>query len=329
MNMRAAVSLAASVFALSTITLVASTASPAMPSAQSSAAASSSAKMLDAIPAALFHKMFQSHKLVGSPGLAWKKQRIVTVAFNGGSEDLYQLIEQTASEWTELGGQLSFSFKDASGKYRRWTADDTTPAANIRIAFDATGYWSLLGAMAKNVDPGDSTMNFEGFPDELKPYFHGQNADVWRTTYAHTTILHEFGHSLGLSHEHFNPQCQKDLKLDTILAYLEGPPNNWSPEQARFNIDAKYYVQILAQQAGLLESKLINSPTADQSSVMLYVFPSSYYNTGDRSVCKPIGDHGQAWPTVLSDGDKQFYLANYKVIQSPFGPAHPAQSKQK
>jgi hypothetical protein len=143
-----------------------------------------------------------------------------------GSDDLYQLIEQTANEWTALGGQLSFSFKDGTGRYRHWTRRDKSPSANIRISFDDTGYWSLLGVLARNVDPGDPTMNFEGFPNDLQKYFHGQYVAEWRTSYAHTTILHEFGHAIGLSHEHFNQECQKDLKTEDIITYLTSPPNN-------------------------------------------------------------------------------------------------------
>ena len=154
-------------------------------------------RMLDSIPPMLFQKMFQSHRLVGSPGLAWKKQRVITVALNGGSDGLYRLIEQTAGEWIALGGQLSFSFKDGTGQYRRWSPNDKSPAANIRVAFDNTGYWSLLGVLAKNVDPGDATMNFDGFPNDLAKYFNGQNTAEWRTSYAHATILHEFGHAIG------------------------------------------------------------------------------------------------------------------------------------
>jgi hypothetical protein len=300
------------------VSIAAATEPPAVSQPQT-APAEPVEKMLDSIPPALFEKMFQSHKLVGSPGLAWKKQRVLIVAFNGGSDDLYQLIEQTANEWTALGGQLSFSFRGEAGQYRLWTRDDKFPAANIRIAFDNTGYWSLLGVLATNVGPGDSTMNFQGFPSELGRYFQGQNTAEWRLSYAHSTILHEFGHAIGLSHEHFNPRCQIDLKMDTIISYLMGPPNNWSLEQARFNMDAQYYAQILAQQAGPLESKLITSPSTDQSSEMLYVFPVNFYKSGDKSPCKPNGDHGQKWPTMLSEGDKQFYLANYADIPSPFG----------
>lgn len=305
-------------FAISPFSIAEATELQTAPQAQPEPATPAFERMLDSIPPVLFQKMFQSHEFVGSRGLAWQKKRLITVAFNGGSDELYKLIEQTAHEWTAIGGQLSFSFKDDAGKYRQWTKNDKLPMANIRIAFENTGYWSLLGILAQNVDPGDQTMNFEGFQNDLQKYFHGQNATEWRTSYAHTTILHEFGHALGLSHEHFNPQCRKDLKMDTIIKYLMGPPNNWSQGQARFNMDAQFYTKILAQQAGPLESKLVNSPTSDRASVMLYAFPVSYYKSGDKSVCKPSGDHGQDWSTMLSEGDKKFYLAAYRVISSPY-----------
>jgi hypothetical protein len=278
-------------------------------------------KALDAIPANLYEKMFSSNKLVGSPGLAWKRKRTLTVAFNGGSEPLYRLIEESARDWTSIGGQLKFSFTDTAGKYRVWSPKDKTVSADIRIGFDQRGYWSLLGVLAQNVGPGDPTMNFGGFPTDLHRYFDGKNAAEWKTSYERGTVLHEFGHALGLSHEHFNPKCQQDLKIEEAVASLMAPPNGWSYDQARFNIDAKYYAEVLKQQAGPLESKLLTSPNTDQQSQMLYSFGDKLYKSGAQSVCKPVGDHGQPWPTVLSDGDKAFYLDNYRVISSPFGPA--------
>ena len=142
MSISAAIRLVISAFTISSISCA------AVAQAQPGPATPAVNKVIDSIPPALFQKMFNSNKLVGSPGLAWKKQRVITVAFNGGSDELYHLIEQTANEWTALGGQLSFSFKDDTGRYRHWTSADTFPAANIRIAFDNTGYWSLLGVLA-------------------------------------------------------------------------------------------------------------------------------------------------------------------------------------
>jgi hypothetical protein len=278
---------------------------------------SAGTQMLDAMPPELFQKMFRDQTLVGSPGLAWKRKRVLTVAFDGGSDDLYELIERTANDWTAAGGQLSLSFKDDAGQYRHWTTTDSVPAADIRISFDRKGYWSMLGVLATKVEPGDPTMNYQGFPEKLKKYFGGANAAEWRKSYEHTAILHEFGHAFGLSHEHFNPECQKDLLLETIIAYLMGPPNNWTREVALFNIDAQYYAKMLAQQAGPLESKIINKSYTDQSSVMLYTFPPEFFASGDRSVCKPAGDRDRRWATTLSEDDELFYVSNYRVVSAP------------
>lgn len=275
----------------------------------------------DGIPPALFQKMLSGNKFVGSPGLAWKKQKVLTVAFQGGSDGLYALIEQTANKWTSIGGSLRFSFQDKAGHYRQWTTADKSPAANIRIAFNDGvygGYWSLLGLLAKNVEANEPTMNFEGFSEKLKKYFHGQNASEWAKSYEHTTILHEFGHALGFSHEHFHPECQKDLKMEEIIAYLMKPPYNWTEEQARFNMDAEYYLQVLGRQAGSLDSRIRTSRVTDKSSVMLYLLPVEYYGSRNNSVCKPLGDSGKQYSTNLSVGDREFYLANYKTVSPPF-----------
>lgn len=271
---------------------------------------------LDRMPDAVFNEMFDSNRLVGSPGLSWKKRRVLRVAFHGGSEAAYRLIEDAAMEWTRIGGELAFDFKSADGTYHRWSPADTQADADIRISFGAGGYWSRLGVLATNATPQQMTMNLERFDTRLPAY--SGDAEAWRVSYERLTVMHEFGHALGLSHEHFNPQCQNDLKIAEIVNFLQGPPNGWSPQQAQFNIDAEYYKKILGRQAGKFESKLLTSPNADQSSVMLYVLPVRYYRSGDLSVCKAKGDSGVTWPTTLSAGDRQFYLDNYGKIDTPF-----------
>lgn len=164
-----------------------------------------------------------------------------------------------------------------------------------------------------------ATTNFEKFPEALKEFYGGQNADGWRISFYHLVILHEFGHVLGLSHEHFNPQCQKDLDMDKIIKAYAGSPNYWPEDLTRLNMDAKFYAENLTRAAGDA-SALFNSATTDQKSVMLYVMRTEFFKSGDKSVCKAIGDHKQPWSTTLSEGDKQFYLANYGVGHSPLGP---------
>ncbi len=274
----------------------------------------------DALPAATFMQMTSGRKLVGMPGLTWNRQ-VLTVAFEGGSDPLYVLIEQTASEWTATGGALRFSFRERepNGPFRRWSSQDTEPAAAIRVSFrsdaDYKGYWSVIGIMAENIDANKPTMNFDGFPEKLASYYNGQKRSIWLASYEHTVVLHEFGHALGLAHEHFHPDCQADLQLDMAIASLMNPPNNWGYDLARFNTDASYYFIVTAN-ATSLNTNAIFSGKPDQSSVMLYRFSDDFYKSGARSPCKPAGSLGYA--TKLSKGDAQFFLDKYGQITPPF-----------
>ena len=89
-----------------------------------------------------------------------------------------------------------------------------------------------------------------------------------------------------------------------------------SKDQARFNMDAAYYFQVVANQAGPQDSHAVLSATSDQASVMFYSFTDDFYKSGTKSPCKPAGTLGYA--TTLSRGDRRFYLANYSNIPSPF-----------
>ena len=62
----------------------------------------------------------------------------------------------------------------------------------IRITFDPTlGNWSYVGALTSSVSPSAATMNLGWVLDSTtdQPFEKG-------------VILHEFGHALGLTHEH-------------------------------------------------------------------------------------------------------------------------------
>ncbi|KDR68119.1 hypothetical protein GALMADRAFT_17560, partial [Galerina marginata CBS 339.88] len=101
-----------------------------------------------------------------------------------GTPDQHTKVERTIKEW-ERYAHVSFIL----------TAD--TAAATIRISFiPAEGNWSIIGSQHEAVaGNGAKTMNLG------KLELEGASAN----DYERHVILHEFGHSLGLLHEHQSP----------------------------------------------------------------------------------------------------------------------------
>lgn len=125
---------------------------------------------------------------------------------------------------------------------------DDVSQANIKIGFDANGgSWSLLGTDAlKSTDP--KTFNL-GWLDGA-------------------TIMHEFGHVLGMIHEHQNPRGESiDWDLPKLYAWAK-QTQGWDKDTAYRNIVQKY------------ETSQINGSNFDPKSIMLYFFPASLTKDG-------------------------------------------------
>ena len=266
----------------------------------------------DRIPAGTMLQMTDATRAVGSPGLVWPG-KIVTIAFNGGDPAVYPLIESAASEWTANGSRIKLSFRKADGSFRTWRENVVTPQADIRIGFFTDprrdGYWSVVGKLARRINPNEATMNFAELGMALSPYYNGARRDEWFRSYSHSTILHEFGHALGLSHEHFHPKCQADLDIEAAVTSMRDEPNNWSEDQARYNVDARTYFASLASQPGT--GSVTFSPTSDRASVMLYYFPDAMFRSSTTSPCRSSEPDGYA--TALSTQDRLFFRNNYRV----------------
>lgn len=174
---------------------------------------------------------------------AWKKGQEITVKFVDGSEELRARVRAVAEEWTAVA-DLVFTFVDSG-------------SAEIRIAFvDGDGSWSYIGTVCQQIDQADHTMNFgwltaDSPDDELR-----------------RVVLHEFGHALGLIHEHQNPQHPISWNKARVIADLSGPPNNWDPETIENNMFAKY------------EPADVIATDTDPKSIMMYPIPRSWTTDG-------------------------------------------------
>lgn len=154
-------------------------------------------------------------------------------------------------------------------------------------------------------------------------------------------VLHEFGHALGLAHEHFHPDCQRDLRFSPDAGYTptlnaageymldsrglapgallwhQGAPSFWKPQNADFQLKAETYVAATRQrvsEALRIDTALEIPPAIDQRSVMLYAFSPILLRNGERSRCANRGDGrigGARFATALSEGDIAYFRRYY------------------
>ena len=188
----------------------------------------------------------------------WINGSTLRVRFMGGTASQQALVQEQARWWIEQArANLRFEFNNA-------------PDAEIRITFDPNdGAWSNVGTDCRLVPLNQPTMNL-GFMDG-------------------GTVAHEFGHAIGLGHEHQNPAGGLQFDAAVVTRDLSGPPNLWTPEQIRFNVLEKYAVD------------QIRGTTFDPQSIMLYFFPARWTTNG-------IGTEANE---VLSETDKSFIASTY------------------
>ncbi len=185
----------------------------------------------------------------------WRKMWVtgsrLRVRFLDGTSEQQRIAREQASWWTEHAN-LSFAFTNDLD-------------AEIRITFDPDdGAWSYVGTDCSSIARHLPTMNL-GFLDGGTP-------------------AHEFGHAIGLAHEHQNPSPGIQWNEAVVIRDLAKPPNQWTEEEARHNVLDRY------------RSNQIRGTNFDPHSIMLYFFPDSWVQ----------GGKGTKENHALSDLDKAF-----------------------
>lgn len=198
------------------------------------------------LPSGLVRAAFYTEKL-------WQKGSEITISFVGDPSKIK--IDEGDSTEDPLESQVkNMDFKEAIKKIvmdriqplvnlKFVFVPDNTASALVRIDFDPNkGSWSLLGTDCK-YNKDTPTMNFGWF-----------NVG---------TVLHEFGHALGMIHEHQNPRGKKiQWDKDKVYAWAQ-QTQGWSKDETDNNILNAYDID------------RINGSEFDPLSVMLYFFPGS------------------------------------------------------
>ena len=187
-----------------------------------------------------------SHKAALLKSAKWNPGSVITVRFLEGDPALQARVKAVALEWTgPKMANLTLDFRKAG-------------PTDIRIAFQqGNGSWSFLGTMCRQVNPESRpTMNYgwltPGSPDsELR-----------------RVVLHEFGHALGLIHEHQNPKGGIPWNKDAVRRDLSGPPNNWNDATIENNMFRFYPPTDLV------------ATDVDALSIMMYPIPAAWTTNG-------------------------------------------------
>jgi hypothetical protein len=200
----------------------------------------------------------------GHPNL-WNPGDVLRVHFLDGSPRQRLLVERFVPIWTAYAN-LRFEF-----------ADD--PEAEVRVSFaDPGNSWAYPGAAALDVAVDMPTMNL------------GTITDASIATEADYVVLHEFGHVLGLSHEHQNPAGNIPWNKKAVRGMFAGPPNYWTEAEIEQNLYKTWDPALYPY-----------AKPFDRESVMAYVFPAAL--TGP--------DHAMGQNLSLSQNDKEFVQQLY------------------
>ena len=147
--------------------------------------------------------------------------------------------------------------------------------AEIRVGFmEGDGSWSYLGRQILDRGVNERTMNF--------------GWDLLRAPREADTALHEIGHTLGLPHEHQNPNAGIVWDEETVYTTLGGPPNNWPRDKTQWNILRK------------IEPDTVQGSNWDPDSVMEYPFPAGLILQPERYRTEPLRPAGGLSPRDLA-----------------------------
>ncbi|AZF20089.1 M12 family metallopeptidase [Pseudomonas sp. R3-52-08] len=210
----------------------------------------------------------RSKRGVAMPDKLWPQHSVLTISLLNMTPEQKAFVKHNINAWAPHTN-LYFKFTNS-------------PNGDIRITTDADNGsgWSNVGTGAKKVPLSKPTMgiDFTRSPDSVA-----------------ATIQHEFGHALGLKHEHQHPDRTLDLNRQNIH----------DEYASRGEPSSKAHNDILRP----FSRRQVKTSNYDDKSIMHYEVHASRLNSG-----KPIPRNFK-----LSEGDKSFVQTLYPEDKTLLG----------
>lgn len=184
----------------------------------------------------------------------WDNGKTIYVKFLSGSKLMQDKVKTIAKEW-EKYANIKFQFVEIG-------------ASHIRINLDDKGgHNSQIGTLALSIPQDERTMNFD--TTDFKTY-----ASMYRT------VLHEFGHAIGLLHEHYSPTAGIQWNKEAVYAELK-KSQGWTKDIVDVNLFQQFKLNYT------------NGTSYDALSIMHYPIKAQWTTNG----------YHVDWNNKLSEGD--------------------------
>jgi serralysin len=207
----------------------------------------------------------------------------ITVRFMNGTDFQKRKVKEYARIWTTVSAPgAAYRFQQKNKINFRFIPDDGVTSGNvadIRILFQEGGSASYIGIDCKNIPQHEPTM------------FFGWINEAQSDAVIQQVVLHEFGHALGLIHEHQSPAANIPWDKEKVYEYYK---NTQTPPWDRAKVDANIFARY--------SPTTTNYTAYDVRSIMHYAIPAGL----------TIGGFSTPWNASLSKLDSSFIKEIYR-----------------